>query len=259
MSGLDTQNGVDDMVKKIRVLIAEDNKQQSDILIQHLNTMGNVEVKGVARDSHELLNHAIELTGEIDALILDIELGDGSSGLDTYIRLPYRGVDLLPAILVTGANPEAPDTYDVGIIDVVSKPYTFDRMVKAITKLEQHLNYSQYIQDGGVMVPVYDSTSIIQLPLSEVFYIQADKGNKRNFVKTRDSEYVSIITLKVYDPFLLPHNFYRLNRHTIINLKSVKDINKEHITFKGSDIKLDVQEEETLKDLLAAWTHVQTG
>ncbi|CAM3276069.1 response regulator [Paenibacillus taichungensis] len=246
------------MTAKIRVLIAEDIEQQSNILIQHLKGIENVEVVDVVRDSQGLLSRSVELQGEIDALILDVELGEGGSGLDTYIRLPYRGVEL-PAILVTGANPEAPVTYDVGVIDVVSKPYTFDRMVKAITKLEQHLNYNQYIQDGGVMVPVYDTKSIIQLPLSEVIYIQADKGNKRNFVKTKDSEYISIITLKVYDPFLLPHNFYRLNRHTIINLKSVKDINKEHITFKGSDIKLDVQEEETFKDLLAAWTHAQTG
>ncbi|WP_179132268.1 LytR/AlgR family response regulator transcription factor [Paenibacillus sp. RU5A] len=252
-------DGVDNMVKKIRVLIAEDNKQQSDILIQHLNTMGNVEVKGVARDSQELLNHAIELAGEIDALILDIELGDGGSGLDTYIRFPYRGVDLLPAILVTGANPEAPVTYDVGIIDVVGKPYTFDRMVKAITKLEQHLNYNQYIQDGGVMVPVYDTKTIIQLSLSDVLFIQASKGMKHQIVKTRDGEHDSIITLKVYDAFLLPHHFYRLNRHTILNLRAVKDINKENIVFKGCDIELDEKDEKTLKDLLAAWTHAQTG
>ncbi|KGP81386.1 MULTISPECIES: LytR/AlgR family response regulator transcription factor [Paenibacillus] len=244
------------MDKKIRVLIAEDIPQQSDILIHHLESMGNVEVKGVARDSQELLNVAIELKDELDALILDIELGDGRSGLDTYIRLPYRGVEL-PAILVTGANPEAPETYDVGIIDVVGKPYTFERIQKAVEKLVEHLQYKQYIQDGGIMVPIYDALKIVQIPLSEVLCIQASKEHKHQLVQTLLEEYHSHISLKVYLNFLLPHHYHRVDRSTLVNLRAVKEIHQNSIVFKGSTFELQRPDVKNDKNLLTAWSHAQ--
>ena len=56
--------------KKIQVIIADDNKEFSDILSEYLNSQGDIEVVGMAKDGNE----ACELIAERmpDIVILDI-------------------------------------------------------------------------------------------------------------------------------------------------------------------------------------------
>ncbi|KQN96985.1 LytR/AlgR family response regulator transcription factor [Paenibacillus sp. Leaf72] len=236
---------------KLNVLIAEDDMQQQQVILSQLERLGNINVKGIASNSQELINLATEWKDELDALILDVELGGGRTGLDTYARFTFRGIKI-PAILVTGSKPEGADTYDLGIIDVVEKPYTIDRLQAAINKLSTHVNYEKFVLNGGFMIPVIDNNNIKQLYPSEVCCIETKKEIKHSIVWTAEDDFITLVPLKVYENYLDRQDFYRVSRSILVHLNRIKNVMHNQILFFDRSDTLEIPDDR-IQDFMTAW------
>ncbi|OZQ81170.1 hypothetical protein CA598_27010 [Paenibacillus sp. VTT E-133291] len=217
-----------------KVLVAEYDEEQLETLISSLARIPRVEVVGVARDSSELMNQVTQMYGEIDALIIDMSLGNGVSGADAYMRMPYRGIEL-PAIFLTDQEHiDVQSTYDLGVIDVLQKPFTFERLNKCIFQLQKALQIDRFLKSGGKIVPIIDST-IEQVMSIEIMYIETDSSKKTSLVKTEKALHPSRITMNQYESYLVSNNFKRVGRHLIVNIRRIEEIRGVEIIFDNND------------------------
>ncbi|WP_347877405.1 sporulation transcription factor Spo0A [Caloranaerobacter azorensis] len=121
--------------QKIRIVIADDNKDFCNILHQFLLTQNDVEVVGIAKDGLE----ALELIeGKLpDVLILDIIMPH-LDGLGVLEKLCTLELDKFPKIIVLSAVGQDKITQRaiaLGADYYVVKPFNFDVFMKRIRQL----------------------------------------------------------------------------------------------------------------------------
>lgn len=89
--------------KKMRVLLIEDSSDEVKAFERHFLTAADAELIGVTASGYEGVNMTAEL--HPDAVILDLELGDGS-GQQYLVDLNAKSLDRRPYILVTTRTTE---------------------------------------------------------------------------------------------------------------------------------------------------------
>ncbi|MHA6297482.1 response regulator [Devosia sp. CAU 1758] len=110
-----------------RILVVEDQPLLLLDLMDQLVEHGfDVLPAGNARTAARLLDT------NIDALITDIELGDGPNGL-ALARLAASGNPRLPIVVVSGGVRPAQADLPAGAV-FISKPYTFSAILAALDR-----------------------------------------------------------------------------------------------------------------------------
>ncbi len=211
---------------QINLLIAEDEPAQQELLLMYLQAFDFIHVMDIVKTGDELIQK-VTTNPTVNALLLDLKLGEGRSGLDSYSTLRFRGKNL-PAILVTGVIPEASYTYDLGIIDIVEKPFTAYRFKQAIEKLGNHMKYQTFIEHGGLYIPIFHHDIQLLTP-ADVLYIESI--NRTIQVHTATGTVETKIPLKVYEQYLQDHYFYPTHRSFLVNLKKIRTIANSTIYF----------------------------
>ncbi|MBJ6986742.1 MULTISPECIES: response regulator [unclassified Devosia] len=110
-----------------RLLVVEDDALLLLFLIDDLAERG---LEAVAASSAR--TGARRMAENIDALITDIELGDGPNGL-ALARLASQYRPGLPIVIVSGGVTPKPEDLPKGAI-FIPKPYSIDRILSALEK-----------------------------------------------------------------------------------------------------------------------------
>ena len=210
---------------KIRCLLVDDEPLAIQLLQRHIAQLDFFEIVGTCPNAIralEMLNRT-----PVDLLFLDIKMPK-LSGLDLLktLRKPPK------TIITTAYREFALDGFELGVIDYLLKPITFDRFFKA---MERYL--------GTVDHPVPELLSSSETP-----FIYLKSGHKYFKVDTRDilyaesvKDYVQVhlkdkvITSKYkiseLEKELNGKGFLRIHRSFIVNL--------QHVTaFTASDVEI---------------------
>ncbi|WP_237277624.1 LytR/AlgR family response regulator transcription factor [Tenacibaculum ovolyticum] len=150
----------------------------------------------------------------VDTIFLDINLPD-ISGLD-FIKT----IKNPPKIIVTTAYPDyAVSSFELDtIVDYLVKPFSFDRFLKATSKVEKQLNTETPIEKEIIYINV-DKT-IHKLYVEDILYLESD----RNYVTffTIDKKLTVIDSLKKWKDTLNAHKFVQIHKSYIINIKQIR-------------------------------------
>ncbi|WBX76615.1 LytTR family DNA-binding domain-containing protein [Tenacibaculum ovolyticum] len=150
----------------------------------------------------------------VDTIFLDINLPD-ISGLD-FIKT----IKNPPKIIVTTAYPDyAVSSFELDtIVDYLVKPFSFDRFLKATSKVEKQLNTETSIEKEIIYINV-DKT-IHKLYVEDILYLESD----RNYVTffTIDKKLTVIDSLKKWKDTLNAHKFVQIHKSYIINIKQIR-------------------------------------
>lgn len=129
------------MVKRIEILIVDDDEQLAQQLQDSLSLNAYVYTCTIAYDGRkalELLEHR-----KFDLVLLDIEL-PGLSGLEICKRM--RAHSLLPPIIILSVHDkeqEIVQAFDLGADDYVTKPFGIDVLMARIKVALRHANPSE--------------------------------------------------------------------------------------------------------------------
>ncbi|WP_422089782.1 LytR/AlgR family response regulator transcription factor [Tenacibaculum ovolyticum] len=150
----------------------------------------------------------------VDTIFLDINLPD-ISGLD-FIKT----IKNPPKIIVTTAYPDyAVSSFELDtIVDYLVKPFSFDRFLKATSKVEKQLNTETSIEKEIIYINV-DKT-IHKLYVEDILYLESD----RNYVTffTIDKKLTVIDSLKKWKDTLNEYRFVQIHKSYIINIKKIR-------------------------------------
>ena len=178
----------------------------------------------------------------VDVVFLDINLPD-ISGLD-FIKT----VKNPPKIIITTAYPDyAVSSFELEtIVDYLVKPYSFDRFLKAITKVEKRLNNQERVKEDVIFLNI-DKT-IHKLYLSSILYLESDR-NYVNFY-TEDKKFTIIDSLKNKKELLEESVFVQIHKSFIINIDKIDKYTSSTVFIKNNKLPIGRTYKKNLLTLL---------
>ncbi|EFU43850.1 LuxR family two-component response regulator [Paenibacillus vortex V453] len=214
---------------KLELLLVGDI-EQSDILQLLLENIPNVKIVGTANSAKDYMDTLLR-EQNINAVFLGHNVNTEWNAIEAYHLLRLRG-RMVPTILIT--NQTLPATYvaDLGMIDILEAPFTFERVKQGIDKQRWSIKQTQFMSSGGLFVPVVSNDIQLYTP-NEILFIESI--NRIVYVHTSQEQLESKISIKLYENYLLFHDFVLTHRSCLINLNQVQEIRENTVHFKHSN------------------------
>jgi len=246
----------------LKTLIIEDEQPAIDLLKFYLKDFNEIEIIGVCQDGFTGLKAINEQ--KPDLVFLDIQMPK-LTGFELIELLDHK-----PLIVFTTAYDEfAIKAFDVNAIDYLLKPYSLDRLKRAIIKVVQtfeetdpalpsYQKLSEYRAEKDSerlkRIVVKTGSNIKLIPTDEIIYIEAQDDYV--MIYTKDARFMKQGTMKYFESGLDPAVFIRIHRSFIVNVNEIKQIEpyeKESyiaILKTGAKLKISKSGFKTLKDSL---------
>ena len=222
----------------IRTLIVDDEAPARERLKRYLITLEGVEVIGEARDGVQAVEMIEAQSPEL--VLLDIQM----PGLDGFGVV--EALEDPPAIIfVTAYDQYAIRAFDVHALDYLLKPFSRERLAKAIHRARKALTEGQDLSarlrplleglaaEGRYLnrLAVRDRECIRVLDADRVEWIGIE--DEQVMVHVGDQAYPIRRTLTELEARLDPKRFFRAHRSAIVNLDRVQEVIP---WFKGGHI-----------------------
>ncbi len=190
------------MVAKRLLRFVEKTLSKDDPTIRQFSTLG---------DASDHL-----ATAPVDVLFLDLNL----NGQDGFELLKQQVSRSFHTIVVSANTDRAIEAFEIGVTDFVAKPFSLERVEKAISRLnyQEHAGQSKYLS--------YRIHGRIELlPLKDVVYLKAAGHYCEVFTVNGQS----ILHDKNLEKLLvvLPQSFIRVHRSYAVSLPHAKSILSE--------------------------------
>jgi two-component system LytT family response regulator len=198
---------------KLRTLIVEDDPVQRVVTRGHVARLPALQLVGMVADATEAVRFMNE--GDIDLLILDIGL-PGDSGYQLLQRLTA-----VPATIVTTADPRnALEGFERGVVDLLVKPFTFERFVQAVQRVSRDAIEKRALaaarrttkQDPTICLSC--GRRLVTLPVKDLLLLES-LGNHVK-VHTLNDRLLATVTMKNLEHELEGHGFIRIHRGYIV-------------------------------------------
>ncbi len=220
-------------------MIIEDQLSAQRILTGYIEEVPNLELLGAFITPLKAIRQ-LETTS-IDVLFLDIHLPK-ISGIDFLRSIPSP-----PAVILTTAFPEyALEGFELDVIDYLLKPYSFERFLKAISKIHRlpknnnPIFYQKYL--------FLRAKGIIQkVNIDAIHYIEA-KGSF-TLIHTGKNRYIANTSLQEILTRLSP-NFIRCHKSFIVNIEAINKIIGNTIQIENNTILIGRTYKEQLLEKL---------
>ena len=228
----------------MQVLIIEDETPAANRLTKLLQNISD-EISIVNRlDSVESSVKYLQSAEGIDLIFMDIQLADGLS-FDIFQQTTIT----TPVIFTTAFDQYTLKAFKVNSIDYLLKPVDENELQQAVDKYRQlypkkDITYSEKIlklvQEMNVLkykerLLIKRGQQLSYLKTDALAYCYAD-GKLCFAVDFNGTKYLLENNLSQLEEQLQPNNFYRINRHLLVNIEAVKKVH----TWLGGRLKLEV-------------------
>lgn len=198
-------------------IVIEDQPPAQRILKKYLEDLDSIQLLEIFSDPVKALGYLQENT--VDIIFLDINLPK-LSGIDLLKSLSSK-----PQVILTTAHSYyALDGYELDVVDFLLKPFSFERFLKAIGKLEwksrNKFQMSLPTRREYFIKVGYDH---IRINFEDIIYLGAD-GDYCEIV-IPGKKYVSSEPLKRWIEMLDGEVFFRIHKSYIINLRKIVKVN----------------------------------
>lgn len=162
-----------------------------------------------------------------DVAFLDIEMDD-KCGLDLAANLP-KGTYV---IFTTAYVKYAMDGYDLGVVDFLHKPFSYDRFSKAVDKARLISGLMNSMGSMTQTITVKEDYTNVHIPLSDIIYVEA-MNNYCKIYRTGDTNISSRTSLKSFLEQLPREGFLRVHRSFVISIDKVVSYNRTEVRMVG--------------------------
>jgi len=214
---------------KLRAVIVDDEELARQILKEYLHKAGDVEIVAECANGFE----AVKAVGELrpDLLFLDIQMPklDGFEVLE-LIDPPVA------VIFVTAYDQYAMKAFDAAAVDYLLKPFSTDRLAKALERARALLSDPQprSLQASDLAaaarppgqalerIVVKDGTKVHIIPIAKLDYVEAQDDYIA--LHSEKKQYLKQQTISSIEAQLDAARFARVHRSYILNLERIARI-----------------------------------
>jgi DNA-binding LytR/AlgR family response regulator len=218
--------------------IIDDEPIAHDILVDYISrntlTMCTVHRFYNTEDARNFL-----LENPVDFIFLDIQLPgeNGISFLETLVEKPIT-------IMTTAFREHAIEAFDLGVIDYLVKPVSYDRFTKAMSRALEFIDLKRKNeelvikeQDNNRSFTIKSGTRHISLSLDTITHIQGLK-DYAIFYTDKQNRHVVKGYMKIIETILPKGYFTRVHKSFIVANKKIRIINRNHIEFDGIQVPI---------------------
>lgn len=213
--------------KKIKLLIADDNKEFCDLIVEFLENEEDIEIMGVAHDGVEVLEKVEELNPEV--LILDLIMPnlDGLGVIERLSSNPKR-----PKIVVlsaVGQDKITQKAINFGADYYIVKPFDLNILVDRIKQMvDINMPFQRHIQKKTVSPTSYDKNNSLEVQITNIIHEIGIPAHIKGYFYIREAismvinnmELLSAVTKELYPSIAdkyntTPSRVERAIRHAI--------------------------------------------
>jgi DNA-binding LytR/AlgR family response regulator len=213
----------------LKYIIIDDEPLAHEIIEEFCGMLPHLQLQKNCYNAIEAMQFLNENT--VDFMFLDINMPK------------LRGLDFLktltnpPKTIITTAYKEhALEGFELNVVDYILKPFSFDRLVKAVNKVSD-------TQTTKTIIKEVSSSTVIatrffvkgdkkqhQIDLNDLLYIEAYGNYTKLYIK--DEMIVSHEKISYYESILSDEDFLRVHKSFLIAIDKIKLIegNRIHIT-----------------------------
>jgi DNA-binding LytR/AlgR family response regulator len=220
-------------MKTLRCIIADDEPIARQILEKYIESIPNLELVSSCKNAFEVM--AVLQDSQIDILFLDINMPK-LTGLSMLKTLQQK-----PNVIITTAYPEyAVEGFELSVTDYLLKPFSFERFLQAVNKVQQKPREVTKIGSENTDVVnksifVKSDKKLIKLDFDTITHIEA----YGNYIKIYTESMV--LTPQTLSHFLkkIPSNFIRIHKSFVINFNHLKLLDGNQVLLLN-DTKLPI-------------------
>jgi len=228
---------------KLRSIIIDDEFLARKYLKDYISKLPMLELIG---DYNSPLK-AMELikAGEVDLLFLDIQMPDitGIEFLKTMERTPH-------VILTTAYEEYALQGYELNVVDYLLKPFSFERFLKAVNKVQElavkdQKNQSAEAESGNANLKpqLKDDHMIIRadrklykINYDELLYIEGQKAYVT--FHTKKKNITALASLRDLEEQLPSSHFLRIHKSYIVSIKEIESLEGNRVEISGTHLSV---------------------
>lgn len=215
----------------INCIIIEDQAPAQRILKRYIEDIGSLNLLKTFSDPIEALSFLH--SSSVDVIFLDIHLPklSGIEFLKSIANPPK-------VILTTAFTDYALESYDLDVVDYLLKPFSFQRFVKAVSKLLINEKPLEDLKDTKVSthkeIFLKSGHDYIKINTGQISYINSDQDYTDIYFNGK--KYVSSESLKHWEDKLGPLGFIRVHKSYIVNLDKVEKISRNQIKLTSREL-----------------------
>ena len=217
---------------KIRCLAIDDEPLALQQLANYIERTPFLHLVKSCHSAFEAVE-AIAENDPIDAIFIDINMPD-MSGLDFV-----KSMQAPPLIVFTTAYEEyAIDSYKVGAVDYLLKPFGFDEFSRAALKVQERYASLRTAQVSGVddddSLFLKTEYKIVRINVRDISHVEAMSEYLRIFLTGARKPIIVLLSMKRMEERLSKVGFMRVHRSYIISLKRILEVSKSRILLEGN-------------------------
>ncbi|HKK63444.1 MAG TPA: LytTR family DNA-binding domain-containing protein [Bacteroidales bacterium] len=220
-------------MKEIKAIVVDDEPLALEVIENYSNKIPSL---SIIKQCHSAMEAAEELSkSNYDLLILDIQMPQ-ITGIELVKSLTHP-----PHIIFTTAHSDfAVEGFDLNAVDFLLKPFTFDRFLKAIQKVNQRATETQRsnTEDTNDSDPpfiyVKADKKLTKVNFDDIYYIEGLKDYV--IIKRAKDRIVTLQTMKGLEKKLPSNLFMRVHRSYILALDKIEAV-------VGNSVELNISGE----------------
>ena len=213
----------------LKYIIIDDEPLAHEIIEEFCSMLPHIQLEKNCYNAMEAMQFLNENT--IDFMFLDINMPK------------LRGLDFLktltnpPKTIITTAYKEhALEGFELNVVDYILKPFSFDRLVKAVNKISENQSSKTIVKEvsnskeNSNRFFVKGDKKHHQIDLNDLLYIEAYGNYTKLFLQ--DEMIVSHEKISHYEAILTDGNFLRVHKSFIVAVDKIKFIEGNRILIK---------------------------
>ncbi len=216
----------------IRCLAVDDSPLALDLLESYIQKVDFLSLERKCNNAVE----AIDVLGKnnIDVVFLDIQMPD-VTGIDLLKTLHKK-----PKVIFTTAYPEyAVEGFDLDATDYLLKPFSFERFLKAVQKVQSQLlaeQENEISENEKTFLFVKSGYESVKIFLQDILYVEAMKDYVQ-FV-TPGKKILSLKSMKDVLEEVPEEEFIRVHRSFIVSKSKITKVTSQKIFIGQHEIPL---------------------
>ena len=220
-------------MKKMRVLIADDEPLARERLASLLSAEPDVELVGQARDGEEAVTGIHDQTP--DLVFLDVQMPQ-MNGFDVIEAV---GTDKMPLVIfVTAYDQHALKAFQVRALDYLLKPFDRERFTDSLQRARKQIERDETGDLGRRLLALVKDLRRDQ-PRSDRLVVKS--GGRLFFLRTDEIDWVEAAgnyvrlhvgnashllreTMNAIEARLDPEKFFRIHRSRIVNMERIQEL-----------------------------------
>jgi len=218
----------------LKYIIIDDEPLAHEIIEEFCSMLPHIQLEKNCYNAMEAMQFLNENT--VDFMFLDINMPK------------LRGLDFLktlskpPKTIITTAYKEhALEGFELNVVDYILKPFSFDRLVKAVNKVSDTQTTKTIIKEvsnetSATRFFVKGDKKHHQIDLNDLLYIEAYGNYTKLFLK--DEMIVSHEKISHYESILNDGKFLRVHKSFIVTIDKIKFIEGNRILINEHKIPI---------------------